>query len=131
MNALHLLLRMASLIIVKEKIWYIVHYSFLLSFLDSPIDDSESPWVPNVVLVENDLGNSDLENCSDNPAVLNDILHENGTLPDFENENTEELQFEGIYKFMRFVISNDINLFMFFNFPTPYLLFLLCFRENF
>lgn len=79
-------------------------FTDIYSFADSPLDDSESPWVPNVVLVENDLGNSSLGNCSENVEALNDILHENGSLHNFPSNTTDELSFEGIYVFTLFLM---------------------------
>ncbi|XP_035205022.1 uncharacterized protein LOC118179973 [Stegodyphus dumicola] len=59
---------------------------------DSPIDDSESPWVPNVVLVENDLESGDLDNASENEKTRN--LNGNERLEDFQNADQTESSFK-------------------------------------
>ncbi|XP_054719132.1 uncharacterized protein LOC129228476 [Uloborus diversus] len=68
-------------------------HSFDCSDKDSALEECESPWVPNVVLVENDLENGTLEQPSTDPDTFESQFSEAERLPDFLQEHQKSPAF--------------------------------------
>ncbi|KAF8792279.1 Myb/SANT-like DNA-binding domain-containing [Argiope bruennichi] len=65
-----------------------------LSDKDSPLDENESPWVPNVVLIENDSESIGLDNNIEESKDNNAVFSEEDQLQDFHDVSQSETIFK-------------------------------------
>lgn len=85
-------------------VWLLLYYKIYFydtSVSDSPLDENESPWVPNVVLIENDSESIGLENSIDAHRDDNAVFNEEDRLEDFHDVSQSQTIFKGLNALLR------------------------------